>query len=62
MNKKKAVICTILFAIVFITILICTSFIKSYNGSFSLFTLISAFVTGRWTSHCIEKFYKWISK
>jgi uncharacterized ion transporter superfamily protein YfcC len=62
MSKKKSVICTILFAIIFIGILTCTFFIKSYSGSFSLFTLISAFVTGRWTADCIKKFYKWISK
>ena len=62
MSKKKAIICTILFAIVFIAVLTCTLFIETYDGSINLFYLISAFVTGQWVGDCIEKFYKWISK
>lgn len=62
MSKKKAVVCTILFAIVFIAMLICTFFIKNYDGTVSLFNVIAAFVTGRWTANCIEKFYKWLTK
>lgn len=60
MSKKKAVICTILFAIVFIAVLIGAYFIETYDGSVRLIYLVSAFVTGMWVSDCIEKFYKWL--
>lgn len=62
MSKKKAVICTILFAIVFIAVLICTYFIKTYDGSMRLLYLISSFVTGKWIGDCVAKFYEWIIK
>lgn len=62
MSKKKAVICTILFAIVLISVMACSFSIKIYDGSISLFSLISAFITGRWFADNIEEFYKWLTK
>ena len=60
MSKKKAVVCTVLFAIMFFGLLIGTCSIEVYDGSFNLFNLISGFITGMWASNCVEKFYKWI--
>ncbi len=60
MEKKKAVICTILFAIVIVVIAICSLMIRSEDGSLSLFTLLSYTITGGWLSDCVHKFYKWL--
>lgn len=62
MSKKKAVACTILFAIVLYAIVIGTYFIRTADGAVSLFTLFSYTITGGWLFERIEKFYKWLMK
>ena len=61
MDKKKAIVCTILFAIVIITIVIGSYFIKKDSGS-CLGYHISACISGLWIADKIEKFYKWLIK
>lgn len=61
MSNKKAVVCTILFIIVLITVTICSALIKTEDGAFSLFTALTYIITGLWMSNCVEKFYKWVS-
>lgn len=60
MEKKKAIVCTILFAIVIVVIAICSLFIRSADRSVSLFTVLSYIITGGWLSNCVDKFYKWL--
>ena len=62
MNKNKAIICTILFTIVLITIVICSALIRTEDGAFSLFTALTYIITGLWLANCVEKFYKWLSE
>lgn len=61
MEKKKVIVCTILFAIVIVFITICSLFIRSADGSCSLFTVSSYIITGGWLSNCVNKFYKWLT-
>lgn len=62
MEKKKAVICTILFAIIVITITIVLMIIKPYGGEISLFHAFSPTIVGFWIVDRIEGFYKWLTK
>ena len=61
MNKKKAIICTILFIIVVSSALIGSTFIGNDDGD-TLFNLIISIAAGLWFGELVEKFYKWISK
>lgn len=60
MNKKKAVICTIMFAIIFFAVIISTLFIKTYDEEFRLFYLIGGMTTSMWMGDCTKKFYNWL--
>ena len=62
MEKKKAIVCTILFAIVLIAIMICSFFIKTEDGMFRLCYAFGYTALGWCISDCIEKFYKWLTK
>ena len=65
MNKKKAKVCTVLFAIILYSIIIASMFIgvEFENGQiYPLFRAISAFVTGSWSVKKIEQFYHWLNK
>lgn len=60
MKKRKAVICTILFAIIFFTVIISTIFIETSGGEFNLFYLIGSWTTSMWMGDCVKKFYNWL--
>ena len=62
MNKKKAVICTILFAIIVISVTIALMLVKPYGGEISLFHAFSPAIVGAWIADRIKKFYKWLTK
>ena len=60
MSKKKAVMCTILFAIVIWTIWIVTHLIKNEYGS--LYDIIAPWVVGLWMCDKTSQFYNWLMK
>ena len=60
MSKKKAKVCTILFAVVGIALFISSMFIKNKYGN-SLFNVISPCICGLWFRGCTEKFYNWLT-
>ena len=62
MDKKKAIVCTILFAIIIIGVTTAMIFIKPHGSEISLLHVFSPFFVGLWIGDIIEKFYKWISK
>lgn len=62
MNKKKAVVCTILFAIISVGGVIAAMLIKPFDSEFSLFHAFSPCFAGFWLVEIIEKFYKWLIK
>lgn len=62
MNKKKAIICTILFAIIVISVTIALMVVKPYDGEISLFHAFSPTIVGFWIVDRIEDFYKWLTK
>ena len=62
MDKKKAVICTIFFAIVLSGVLVATYFIKTFDGYYRLFHIIAGAITMIWAYDCAEKFYRWLMK
>ena len=61
MDKKKAIICTILFAVVLISALTGTYFIKGFDGNINMLYLIAGMALGGWVGRLIRGFYKWIS-
>lgn len=60
MNKKKAIICTLLFAVVLIVGILGSYFVQK-NG-ISLGRHLSSCITGIWMAECIGKFYNWVRK
>lgn len=62
MSKKKAVICTAMFAIILGSIIIATILISPHDSETTFFEIFSPFIVGYWTYECIEKFYYWLRK
>lgn len=62
MEKKKAVICTILFAVVILSIETALCFVRPHDSEISLFLAFSPVITGLWISERIMDFYKWLVK
>lgn len=60
MNKKKAVICTSLFAMVLIGVVIGTMFIESEY--LNLYKLFANTVVISWVYKRIENFYYWLTE
>lgn len=61
MSKKKAIICTVLFAIVMFGIYTATFLIKSQYG-FKLFDIVAPVICASWMADKMKKFYTWILK
>jgi hypothetical protein len=61
MSKKKASICTMLFAIVLFTLFFGTWFVKSPSG-LRLFDLVTGTFSVWWLFERIEKFKHWLLK
>lgn len=61
MNKKKAVICTILFTIVLAGAIVGAMFAKS-NFGFSLYDIVSDAVFFLWIANKINVFYNWLQE
>lgn len=62
MSRKKAVICTILFAILIVGVATALIFVKPHNSEISFFHAFSPFIVGYWLSERIGKFYDWLTK
>ena len=61
MNKKKSIVCTILFAVIIVGAYVGTIFIKSHFG-FSLYEIVAPVISSFWICERIEKFYSWLIK
>lgn len=61
MDKKKAVICTILFGVIMIAMFGATFYIENDN-SLTLFEFLSPTICGLWVGERVGKFYKWLTK
>ena len=62
MTKKKAVICTIMFAIMVVGTCIALMFVKPYESEISLFHFFCPCIVGNWIGERINKFYDWLMK
>ena len=62
MTKKKAVICTIMFAIMVVGIGIALMFVKPYKSEMSLFHAFCPMIVGHWLGGRVGKFYDWLRK
>lgn len=62
MDKKKAIICTILFAILTIGVATALFFVKPYDSEISFFHIFSPVIVGWWLGERIGKFYDWLTK
>lgn len=61
MEKKRAVICTSLFAVVMLGIYASTFFIKS-NFGFKLYDIVAPTICASWMADKMRKFYDWLIK
>lgn len=59
MDKKKAVVCTVLFVIVVFGIFVATFFLKNEYGD-SLFDVIAPCICGAWMAGKTKTFYNWL--
>lgn len=62
MNKKKAIICTILYAVVLVGVLTASLFIKNEEYGISLYQIVAYAIANAWFGCTIEKFYNWLTK
>ena len=62
MNKRKAIICTVLYTIVLTAVLIASWFIKSHMNGISLYQMIVSAIGNMWIGSTVGKFYNWLRK
>lgn len=62
MSKKKAIICTVLYAIVLVVLLTVSFFIKNNEYGISLYQLITGMIANSWLGCSVGKFYEWLLK
>ena len=62
MSKKKAIICTSLFAVVIIGIVWISILIKPHNCDVSLFGILAPGITMLWLNDQVIKFYNWLRR
>lgn len=60
MEKKKAIICTVLYAFVLVTVLTISFFVKNYDYGISLYNIIMSIVAYSWLGNSVVKFYNWL--
>ena len=61
MNKKKAIVCTVLFTIIMFGVYTATFLIKSTFG-FTLFDIVAPVICASWMVDKMKEFYAWIMK
>ena len=62
MNHKKAFICTILLAIIAISIVITLLIFKNSESGIGLFYYFCPFIVGHWIGERLVDFYYWLRK
>lgn len=62
MDKKKMAVCTTLFVIILLAILIGSWFIKIADGNYRLSYALTEAIALVWVYDCGERFYKWLTK
>ena len=62
MSKKKAIVCTVLFAFTLMTLWIASFFVKGIDGSYILSHTIAYILSGVCMGNLIDKFYNWLTK
>ena len=60
MEKKKAIVCAVLYAIVIIGALTCSFFVKNDEFGLSLYQLITGCIANAWLGCSVKKFYDWL--
>lgn len=62
MAKKKAMICTIMFAIIVVGISAALLFVKPCGSEISLLHAFSPVIIGHWLGERVGKFYDWLRR
>lgn len=62
MDKKKAVICTILYVIVISVIMTVSWFVRNEELGISLYQLIVGIIANMYLGNSVVKFYEWLTK
>ena len=62
MNKKKANICTLLLAIVWMAVLVGSWFIETADGTYRLYYTITAWMAGWFMFDRLDRFRNWLMK
>ena len=62
MDKKKAVICTILYVIVISVIMTVSWFVRNEELGISLYQLIVGVIANMCLGNSVVKFYEWLRK
>lgn len=62
MNKKKTIICTVLFAVILLAVFIGSWFIVIADGSYRLSYVLTEAVTIVGIYGCVKSFYRWLMK
>ena len=62
MNKKKTIICTVLFAVILLAVFIGSWFIVIADGSYRLSYALTEAVTLAGIYGCAKRFYRWLMK
>lgn len=60
MDKKKAIVCTIIFSVLLIAVMVGSFFIESKDGIINLGLLFGCTSYGWCIGTMIQKFYKWL--
>ena len=60
MEKKKAIICTVLYALVLVTVLTVSFFVKNDDYGISLYHIIMNIVAYSWIGNSVVRFYNWL--
>jgi hypothetical protein len=62
MNKQKAILCTVLYAIVLIAVFTFAIFVKNEEYGISLYQVFMYAIANAWLGNSIIKFYEWLKK
>ena len=62
MNKKKAIICTIMLTIMVFGIYAVLMFVIPFGREMSMFHAFCPFIVGHWIGERICEFYDWLRK